>query len=70
MRRGCCVLRSSFVPVPGSPWEWSGLSPCLPLLGCGSCWVEPRRSYKSKSNASASFLTLAFQHPRPLTLDP
>lgn len=58
-RRGSCVWGGSHVPVRGGPRGRSGLGPCLPLLGCGDCVVETRRSYKSKSKASAPSQTLA-----------
>lgn len=62
VRRGSWVWGGSCVPVRGGPRERRGLGPCLPLLGCGDCLVETRRSYKSKSNASAPSPTLESQH--------
>lgn len=73
VRRGPCVRSGSRVrgglrvPGRGGPCERRGLGPCL-LLGCGDCRVETRRSYKSKSSASAPSLTLESQPPQ--TSDP
>lgn len=68
VRSGSCVQGGSRALVRGRPCERRGLCLCLPLLGCGDCRAETRRSYKSKSNASAPSLTLESQLPQ--TSDP
>lgn len=66
--RGPCVWRGCWVLGREGPCGRRGLSPCLPQLGGADGQVETRRSYKSKSNASAPSLLLDSQHPR--TSDP
>jgi hypothetical protein len=70
VRRGLCIWRDSFVgrgscrTFGGHPCGQRGLGPCLPLLGCGDCRVEIRRSYKSKRNTSTPPLTVEPQPPQ------